>query len=354
MKVGVLGAGAVGTMLGGRLAASGVDVVLVGRGGDAFRERGLTISDHVGRVEHLPPSGLVYAAVPDALADRDVVLVTVKRSATESAVRSLADVVGPKTVLVPFQNGVGTAEDVRKGFPAARVLRGMIPFNVVLSGPERVHQATRGALAIERPHAASSGDGTAKRRVESELRAVTDGLASAFRSAGLPVKTPRDIEAIQWSKLVLNLNNAVNALAGVPLVVELSDRTFRRVLAAAMDEAIAATSRAGIRLAWISGIHPHLVPTILRSPDAVFRFVARSMLAIDADARSSMLDDLDKRRLTEIDYLAGEVVSLGARTGVPTPVNASLVRLVHEAEAKASGSPRMTSDELVSAALVRT
>jgi 2-dehydropantoate 2-reductase len=96
-------------------------------------------------------------------------------------------------------------------------------------------------------------------------------------------------------------------------------------------------------------VPPNLIPTILRLPDPVFRVVARRMLAIDPEARSSMWDDLQRRRTTEVDYLQGAIIALGEKTGTPTPVSRHITKLIKAAEAEARGSPGLGPDEVMGA-----
>ena len=98
---------------------------------------------------------------------------------------------------------------------------------------------------------------------------------------GVAVAEHADIAAVQWGKLLFNLNNALNALSGLPLAAELGDRRWRRLLAQQIEEALAVLAASGIRPAPIERVPPGLIPFILRLPDAVFRLVARRMLAID-------------------------------------------------------------------------
>src|SRR5690606_13382442 len=122
------------------------------------------------------------------------------------------------------------------------------------------------------------------------------------------------------------------ALAGIPLREELSQRAWRRCLALAQAEALRVYRAAGIRPARVTPLPPAWLPALLRLPDALVTRLAARMLRIDPLARSSMWEDLQAGRPTEVDWIQGEIVQLGARHGVPTPVNARLVQLVHDAE----------------------
>jgi 2-dehydropantoate 2-reductase len=217
--------------------------------------------------------------------------------------------------------------------PAHPILAGMVPFNVARTAPGRFHNGTSGPLAIE------------------EKGGVERLIAGALRSAGFDVELHASLEALQWSKLLINLNNAVNALGGVPLYQQIRDRTYRRVMAMCVREGIAAMRANGLRIARVGRMIPTLAPVILSLPDALFLRVASMMVKVDRTARSSMLDDLELRRTTEIDYLNGEIVRLADARGVAVPVNRTLIELVKQAETARAGSPRIASDRLLSLVL---
>jgi 2-dehydropantoate 2-reductase len=329
MKIGILGAGAIGCYLGGKLVAAGHDVVLVGRWGDEIREHGLELTDYAGSRTAIDPGRIVYVADPAALAGVEAVLVTVKSAATEEAARPLASILARPTPIVSFQNGVSNPPRLRAVLPAHPVLAGMVPFNVAHTGPGRFHNGTSGPLAIE------EGGGAGR------------PLAEALRSAGFEVEVHASLAPIQWSKLLVNLNNAVNALGGLPLYEQIRDRGYRRVMAMSVREGLAALRAKGIRPARIGRLIPRVAPFVLTLPDALFVRVASAMVKVDRGARSSMLDDLERRRPTEIDYLNGEIVRLADEQGTAAPVNRKLIDLVKRAEREGAGSPRIPSANLL-------
>jgi 2-dehydropantoate 2-reductase len=145
--------------------------------------------------------------------------------------------------------------------------------------------------------------------------------------------------------LLFNLNNALVALSGLPLAEELADRRWRRVLADQIAEALAATKGAGIEPASVAGpLKPAWLPFALRLPDWLFRRLARRMLAIDPGARSSMWDDLERGRPSEIDDLQGAVLRLAALTGTAAPTVERVAALVREAESAGNGPPGLSPD----------
>ncbi|WP_225804545.1 2-dehydropantoate 2-reductase [Streptomyces sp. NK15101] len=313
LRIAVFGAGSIGCYLGGRLAQH-ADVTLIGRpsvldGLDA----GLTLSGGGRSAVRVPRERLTLTTEPDAVADADCVLVTVKSAATASVGQGMAGRLRPDAVVVSFQNGLHNARLLRDALPGVAVLAGMVPYNVARTAPGTFHQGTGGTLMLD------GGPASAP-------------LVAALTAAGLPVEPRNDMRQVQHAKLLMNLNNAVNALSGLPLREQLGTRAYRTCLALCQEEALAAFAAAGVRPARLGPLPPRHTPRILRLPDALFRRVAAAGLQVDAHARSSMWDDLEHGRATEVGGLQGEVVAMAERHGLTAPVNARLMTLVHEAE----------------------
>jgi 2-dehydropantoate 2-reductase len=328
-KYGIFGAGNIGCYVGGKLAAAGNPTAMVGREllmAEA-RVNGITLKDVNGNDSRVMPPAFFAGEGPELLAEAEVVFVCVKSTGTMEAARALGIVLPSRCVVISFQNGLRNTAVLRGGLPGRTVLGGMVSFNVVSSPGPVFHQATSGPIVIE------AGPGA-------------EDAAGTLRSAGFEVEVRPDFVEVQWSKLLLNLNNPINALSGVPLKAQLSQRGYRLIFAAAQREALAALKKAGIKTVSFGRLIPRLVPSALSLPDFLFFAVARTMLEIDPEARSSMAEDLERRRKTEIDHLNGEVVRLADEAGVPAPVNRRLVELIQAAERAGKGSPRFSAAEL--------
>lgn len=331
-----MGAGSVGCHLGGWLAAA-ADVTLVGRPSlvDAVQREGLTVTDLRGHTRTVPPEGLTLATEASAVEGADYVLLTTKTLGTATAVRQISPFLRHDSVVVSFQNGLRNAsqidEALASAFPsrASRplVLSGMIPFNVVRSGETHWTQTTSGRL-----------------KVKDHPR--VDPLVRAAQGSGLQLDVEPDMRAVLFGKLLLNLNNAINALTGLPLAVELRDRDCRVVLAACQEESLALARRLSITPARLTPLPAAAMPALLRSPTPVFANLSRSALKVSPTARSSMADDLDAGRATEIDELQGAVVHFARDHGVATPVCARIVELVREAEAAGADRQRWSGAQL--------
>lgn len=322
-RVTVLGAGSIGIFVGGKLAAAGADVTFVGRPRllDEITAAGLRLTDLDGGADRVAPTAFHVATDPADAPPADLVLVAVKSGQTAAAAGQLAATVAPGTVVLSLQNGIGNDTVIREVLPTCVVLAGMVLFNVAHHGDGCFHRGTDGGLAVAEDPA-------------------LDRFAPLFARAGLDLQRVADLRPVQWAKLLINLNNPVNALSGLSLREELADRDYRRCWALAQSEALAVMRRARIRPARLTVLPPALLIRMLTLPDPLFARIAARTLAVDPMARTSMADDLALGRKTEIAWLCGEIVELGRMLGAATPVNARLMALITAAE---QGDPRRWS-----------
>ncbi len=315
MNICVFGAGSIGCYVGGRLAASGSNITFIGRPriGQELLSHGLSLTDYRGAKLTVSPNAINFSESAAAATNADLVLVTVKSAATNDAGQALAPFLKPGAVIISLQNGLGNADILAKHLPQHTVLKGMVPFNVLHRGQGAFHQGSEGELEIE-------------------THPMLSPFLPCFERAGLPLQLRSDMLAIQWGKLLLNLNNPINALAGIPLKAELSQRAYRRCIALAQREGLAMLKAAGIQPAKLTALPPHWLPDLLSVPDLLFKLLANRFLAIDPLARSSMWEDLEAGRTTEVDWINGEIIHLAATLGRQAPVNTKLVALIRAAE----------------------
>jgi 2-dehydropantoate 2-reductase len=310
-----MGAGSVGCFIGGAWAAAGCRVTLLGRERVASEifDHGLTLSDHAGWRVRLEPGRVPFATKPAVLGKADVIALSVKSKGTEGAAREIARHAKPGTAVISFQNGVSNPERLKAQLPRFSVLQGMVGFNVAQLGHGRWHKGTSGELMAE----------------EHE---TTRSLAERAGAGPAQLKLAGNMKEIAWGKLLINLNNAVNALSGETLLNQLGKRDYRRVVAASIVEALDLLKLAGIEPAQIGPVPPKLLPHAIAAPDFIFRNLLLRVQKIDAEARSSMADDFAAGRETEVDFLNGEVVRLARSLGREAPVNSAIVELVKQRE----------------------
>jgi 2-dehydropantoate 2-reductase len=320
-KVVILGAGSVGCLVGGAWQAAGIPVSFIGRKrlADDIEKHGLKITTNAGWEHHFEPREVRFSTAGAALAEADVIALCVKSADTAEAARSIAAHASPGTLVVSFQNGISNVDILKRELgDRFDVARGMVPFNCVYLGDGRFHKGVSGSplVAEDRP----------------VLREVSERVADG----PAPLDLSDDMLAIAWGKLLINLNNATNALSGRTLLEQLRHRDYRRVFAATMREGLRVLDQAGIRPAKVGAVGPRMLPFVIDSPDWLFNSVFIRKWKIDAKARSSMSDDLRQGRKTEVDYINGELVALAERIGADAPLNRRIVELVRRAEAGAA------------------
>jgi 2-dehydropantoate 2-reductase len=332
VRIGIMGAGSIGCYVGGKLLAHGAveQVVFVGRQrlADELASHGLRVKDFDEPAREVAAGDLEFATSVEALADCDAVLVCVKSAQTEGVGRELAEVLSPSCTVASFQNGMRNPVILREA-GIARVVPSVVGFNVVSRGKGLFHRAMSGPLMLQAD--------------------AQDALPLALKRGAHEVETHDDLAPHQWTKLIVNLNNAVSALSGAPTRALLLSPTFRRIIAAVVGEAVAVLRVAKIKPASLRGVPIGFMPRVLRLPTPIVRLVTRAQMRVDPEARSSMWEDLTRKRTTEVDFLNGEVVRLADQVGAQAPINRRIVELVHEAEAAAAGPPNIDAEALVRA-----
>jgi 2-dehydropantoate 2-reductase len=307
-RIVVAGAGAVGSVVGGMLSAQGHDVLLVGREPHmaAVARDGLRVTGLFGDRHGRPRTATALAA---ADSPADVVFVSVKSHATEEVAATLARWRNVPTLVVSLQNGLGNVETLATALGAGRVLGARVIFGALVAAPGVAHVTVNARpVAIGPLH----GDAPLLERARS--------VASLFLACGIPAEALASVEPLLWEKALYNCGlNPLGALHGLTYGEVVASPDLRPLLDAAIDEGFAVARACGIALPWREA--------------ADFRaYFHATLVPPTAAHRSSMRQDLEARRRTEVDAIGGAIVRAGARRGVATPVNARLVEAIHEAE----------------------
>ncbi|MFQ5457929.1 MAG: ketopantoate reductase family protein [Myxococcota bacterium] len=334
MRYAVMGAGAVGSHVGGMLARAGLPVILIGRRAhvDAIKDKGLEVSGLVGPFRAHPEATTDPAGARDA----DVVLLCVKSQDTVQACEAIAPHLGKNTPVVSIQNGVRNMDLIDgSALGPGRGVGGSAVFNAVFLEAGRVLITTSGELII----GATSRDG----RFGDTLAR----MAEEMRGAGLSVRMTPNIEGVLWSKLLINLNNGLGALTGQTLEEGMLDPGARSISAALLAEGIRVTAEAGIHLGTIPKVDPKRILKILtmKLPTFVLRRLFRLLVRTHPDAKWSTWQSLSKGLPTEIAYLNGEIVSLAESNGLHAPYNRAIRDMVLEAE-KNGAPPNLSTEEI--------
>lgn len=321
-KIVIAGAGAIGCFVGGLLAAQGHNVCLWGRPRiiDVIAEKGLRVADSDGLDRHIDAHLLSLSTSPECLVDADIILLAAKSLVTESIAADIAEHAPEKAMVLSLQNGVRNPRVLRDKLKQD-VVATMIPFNIVHNEDNRFYRGTFTAEIVM--------------EWRDELSAFLSGDLIKFNSQA-------DFNEIAWGKLLLNINNAINALGGLPLKEQLMDRQWRRLMADVVEESIDVMSKAGITHQSVAPVSMTAFCRILRLPTFLFRLIANSMLKVDPQARASMWEDLQQNRLTEIDEFQGLIIDLAAQHHCQAPLNQKVYDLVKKHEKVAKGSPNLS------------
>lgn len=296
LRVAVVGAGAIGGVIGARLQQAGHDVTFIARGATlaALQQRGLVLESIDG---DLTLSAVQATDNPASVGVVDVVLVCVKATQIERLAPSLRALVGPATAVIPVQNGVEASGSLAAALGEGHVLDGLGRVLVEQVGPGHIrHTAVTPVIEFGRRGAAPA---------ESPAYAQIARFAAALRGAGLVAVLPDDMGVAIWEKfLFIEPIGAVGAAARVPFGVVRSVPESRALIDAALHEVRNVGQAAGI--AWPA--------------DAIERVWARYD-SLPADGSTSLQRDLMAERPSEFEAQTGAVVRLGRAHGVPTPVH---------------------------------
>lgn len=298
MKISIIGSGAMGSLFGGRLSLAGQEVVLY----DVYREHvdainasGLSIEDAAtGEVTVVHPKA---SANPAAVAGSDVLIIFVKSTATAEAAAQFKSFAKPGTIALTLQNGLGNEEILRNYFGASGTAAGVTSQGATFLGPGKIRHAGKGPTHM----AMSDGDSVKLAK-----------LAEALSAAGFETYVDKDVANMVWSKLLINVG--INALTGILNLKNgqlLDYEDVKSVMAGLVNEAIAVAKARGVRLSY-------------EDPVATVYDVA---LKTGANT-SSMLQDFQKNRQSEIDFMNGAIVREAQALGIPVPLNDAMTRLV--------------------------
>ncbi len=325
-KIAILGAGSIGCWIGGHLAKGGADTILIGRAryADQILEHGLTLT-HFERPDiHLPD--VTYVTKPDVLGEADIVAVCTKSQDTEAAAQQILQFAKADVTAISFQNGIRNAEILQAVLPEGmNIIPAIVPFNVTPTAPGAFHCGTAGDLV---------------------MGSVPGEIEAALAASGQGVRPSPNIIGDQWAKMIVNLNNGLNTLSGGTLREGLMQRDYRRALAACVEEALDIAKAVGVEVGTFNGRKPNALVKTLRLPNWLYALVMQLIVKIDAQARSSMLDDLEAGRPPEIEYLQGEIVRQAANVGITAPKNAAIQSAV-EAAFKLGESPRLSGSDIL-------
>lgn len=304
MKIVVVGPGAMGCLFAAHLSKK-EEVVLL----DKNAQRARIINDKGIKVEGI--SGNWQAKVkaiadPSKIESVDLIIICVKSYDTKNAARAIKNIAKEDTTVLTLQNGVGNIEIIGELIGYDKVVGGVTSQGATLLGNGHIRHAGRGETVIG--------------RIDGKIPAQMRDIREAFNKIGLKTRISRDIKGLIWSKLIINVGiNALTAITRLKNGKLIEFDGTRQILKDAVTEATKVAKRKRIKL---------IYDDPLTKVEAVCEATAGNI--------SSMLQDVLKKKKTEIDFINNVVVRHGQSIGIPVPVNSVLVDLVKTIEASYS------------------
>lgn len=299
MKVCVVGAGALGSTIGGTLAAGGSEVWLIDsyQGHvEAIKQSGLRMQE--GEAERTVPVNASTSA--DGIGPADLVIILVKSFHTREAVQGACGVIGPHTAVMSLQNGLGHEDIIAEVVGRERVLAGKTYVGGVFLGPGRVRSGVAGKETV-----IGELDGRSTERVQR--------IVAAMNAAGLLTEVSPNIMGTMWDKLLINVaGGALTAITRLTYGGLYSLPVLEECGLAAIAEAMQVARANGVALS-------------ITDPRDAWE---KARAGLGAAFKTSMLQSIEKGQPTEVDFIHGSVVRWGERAGVPTPVNRTLAACV--------------------------
>ncbi len=300
MKILIMGAGALGSVFGGFLSNLN-DVTLIGRDPhiSKINKEGLRISGIWG--EHLFTGVKAFTGVSEGIGTQDLIMITTKSYDTKEAVEQIKSLVGENSLVMSMQNGIGNEETIANVVGWNKTVGGMAIFGAQFVGPGHVKVTV---IASECRVSPLRGDLEKAREI-----------AKNFSKAGIPTFPSDNIMRDKWMKAFYNIAlNPLSAILRVPYGVLGDHDETKQIMRELLDEAFEVAMAEDIKLKFSSGRY--------------LNYLLEKQLPPTANHRSSMLQDIERGKKTEIDYLNGAIVELGKKQGIETPVNETIVSLI--------------------------
>ena len=316
MKYAVIGLGAVGSIVGGLLIKSGEDVVLIGKKNqiDILNQNGIKINGIKGSIL---VKNVNASFDLSSIKDVDIIIICVKSQDTQNLAKNLKKHIKKSAIILSLQNGVRNS-NILNQITGNKTLSGIVLFNALYSKPGEVMITIRGGLLIED---------------EKSYSEAIDGLLNSFKMVGLSSKSTENLQGYQWSKLIVNLQNAVTALTGQTIKESILDSDSRSILIATMKEGLHVLEKSKISIKTLYDMDPKKIINRLSFYNNILLKIGSKIMRLK-DARTSMWQSLSRGKRTEIDYINGEIVNLARKNNLKAPINEKLVEVVKEAEKK--------------------
>jgi 2-dehydropantoate 2-reductase len=315
MKYAVVGIGAIGSIIGGLLIKSGAEVILIGKRNqvEIINQKGIKIIGLNGPINVKKVNATNDISI---IKNVDVLIVCVKAQDTQNLADDIKKFINKKTLIVSLQNGVRNIDILNK-ITGNKVIAGTVLFNALYLEPQKVEITIKSDLLLESDNSSYN---------------IVNHMSTSLNKVGLKTRIVEDIQGYNWSKLIVNLQNAVTSLTGQTIKESFLDKISREIIIKTMKEGINIAEKSGIALKTLPNIDPKKTIKRLSLLNSTLIKLGSRILKIKDNARTSMWQSIFRGKFTEIDFINGEIVTLSRINNLKAPINTKLVELVKEAE----------------------
>ena len=308
MKSIVYGAGAVGSVLGARLYRNGKSVKLIARSNHviAIKKNGLVIT---GIEDYTVP--IQATTTPSAVKGADLIFLTVKAQDTETAIHEFAPYLDESAIVISLQNGVRNPEIISRIIGEKRVIPGIVRLSATYLKPGEVIHTHDGICII------GETSGHITKRIEQ---------IGKYMESSVPTRISNDIKAELWGKLILNLVNVPFALTGLPFPKGFDNKYLRRITVEALKEGMRILKTAEIKTEY-HNLSPFL--ELLEDENKTAKWIANEPSTVFSRFVSTH-QSVIRNKPDESSLLTGEIVQLGNKNGINTPINSYLLKQMIE------------------------
>jgi len=248
--------------------------------------------------------------------DADVIFVCVKAQDTQNVADELKKYIKKSAIIISLQNGIRNSR-ILENTTGNRSYSGVILFNALYSQRGEVTLTLKGGLIIE---------------VDNYSENIIKSFIESLKKFDIKIKLENVIEGYLWSKLIVNLQNAVTTLTNQTVKESILNNDTRAIIIATMKEGLSVLDKSGITYETLPDIDPKKTISRLEVLNSALLRRGSQILKLNENARNSMWQSISRGRPTEIDYLNGEIVNLAIENNLNAPINTKLVELIKKAE----------------------
>lgn len=309
MKYAVIGIGAVGSIIGAVLSKSNKNVILIGKKNqiDILNKNGLTIKGLNIKQQSIKATSEIAM-----LNNVDIIFICIKSQDTQKLANKIKKYLKKSAIIISLQNGIENAETIEK-ITNIKTISGIVLFN-------SFYYKT-GECKI-----------TLKKGLILENHSISKNISDILNKNGLKSIIIDDIKPYLYSKLIVNLQNAVSSLTNQTTRRSIYNKYSREIIVETMKEGLNILKKSNIKIKRLSDIDPVVMIKRLEKYNSIFLLIGSCFTGLKKNARNSMWQSLNRKKTTEIDYINGVIVNIAKNNNLNAPINKKLIELIKKKE----------------------